>query len=91
MKEIPVVAFIHKPQEVQLVVNPVAVDMWKPYAAELRVHWPQAALVYDLFHIVAKYGLEVVDRVRVDETNRLAAASGPDRIRDARRVIKGAR
>jgi len=25
----------------------VAVDMWKPYAAELRTHGPQAALVYD--------------------------------------------
>jgi transposase len=72
-------------------VEAVAVDRWKPYAAELRVHCPQAALVYDRFHIVAKYGLEVIDRVRVDETNRLAAASGPGRVRDARRVIKGAR
>jgi hypothetical protein len=24
-------------------------------------------LVYDLFHVVAKYGREVIDRVRVDE------------------------
>lgn len=72
-------------------IEAVAVDMWKPYAAELRGHCPQAALVYDLFHIVAKYGLEVIDRVRVDETNRLAAASGPGPVRDARRVIKGAR
>jgi len=69
----------------------VAVDMWAPYAAEVRAHAPQAALVYDLFHIVAKYGLEVIDRVRVDETNRLAKAAGPSPIRDARRVIKGAR
>ena len=69
----------------------IAVDMWKPYAAELRVHCPQAALVYDLFHIVAKYGLEVIDRVRVDETNRLAKAGGQGAVRDARRVIKGAR
>lgn len=72
-------------------IEAVAVDMWKPYAAELRAHCPQAALVYDLFHIVAKYGLEVVDRVRVDETNRLAAASGPGPVRVARRIIKGAR
>lgn len=72
-------------------VEAVAVDMWKPYAAELRVHCPQAALVYDLFHIVAKYGLEVIDRVRVDETNRLAAAAGQGTVREARRVIKGAR
>src|SRR6185436_8152909 len=59
----------------------VAVDMWKPYAAEIRVHCPQAALVYDLFHLVAKYGLEVIDRVRVDETNRLARAAGPGAVR----------
>jgi transposase len=72
-------------------VEAVAVDMWKPYAAELRVHCPQAALVSDLFHIVAKYGLAVVDRVRVDETNRLAKAAGPGAVRTARRVIKGAR
>lgn len=68
-----------------------AVDMWAPYAAELRAHCPQAALVYDLFHIVATYGRTVIDRVRVDETNRLAKAAGAGKIRDARRVIKGAR
>jgi len=69
----------------------IAVDMWKPYAAEIRAHCPQAAVVYDRFHIVATYGRDVVDRVRVDETNRLAKAAGPGAVRDARRVIKGAR
>ncbi len=69
----------------------VAVDMWAPYAAEVRAHCPQAELVYDLFHVVAKYGHEVIDRVRVDETNRLAMAAGPGPIRAVRRVIKGAR
>ncbi len=69
----------------------VAVDMWAPYAAEVHAHCPQAQLVYDLFHIVAKYGLEVVDRVRVEETNRLARADGSGKTRAARRVIKGAR
>lgn len=28
-------------------------------------------MVYDLFHVVAKYGREVVDRVRVDQANQL--------------------
>jgi transposase len=69
----------------------VAVDMWAPYAAEIRTHCPQAQLVYDLFHVVAKYGHEVIDRVRVDETNRVARAAGPGPIRHLRRVIKGAR
>ncbi len=55
------------------------------------MHCPQAVLVYDLFHIVAKYGLDVIDRVRVDETNRLAMAAGQGPVREARRVFKGAR
>ena len=34
--------------------------------------------MYDLFHVVAKYGREVIDRVRVDEANRLQARqAGP--------------
>ena len=72
-------------------IEAVAVDMWAPFAAEVRRHCPQARLVYDLFHVVAKYGHEVIDRVRVDETNRLARAAGPGPARERRRVIKGAR
>lgn len=72
-------------------IEAVAVDMWRPYRTEILAHCPQAELVYDLFHVVAKYGREVVDRVRVDETNRLARAAGPGPIRNQRRVIKGAR
>ena len=68
-----------------------AVDMWRHYRAEILAHCPQVRLVYDLFHVVAKYGREVVDRVRVDETNRLAKAAGPGPIRNERRVIKGTR
>lgn len=68
-------------------------DMSKAYELETRAHCPQAVIVYDLFHVVAKYGREVMDRVRVDETNRLARAAGPnDRpTRALRRVIKGTR
>jgi transposase len=72
-------------------IDAVAVDMWAPYAAQVRRYCPNARLVYDLFHVVAKYGREVIDRVRVDETNRVALAGGPGRIRDQRRVIKGTR
>jgi len=38
---------------------------------EVRKHCPQAEVVYDLFHIVARFGREVVDRVRVDQANAL--------------------
>ena len=67
-------------------------DMSEAYEAETRAHCPGVTIVYDLFHVVAKFGREVIDRVRVDATNRVARASGhDDRTRAARRVVKGAR
>ena len=68
-----------------------SLDMWAPYRAEVLTHCPHAQIVYDLFHAVAKYGHEVIDRVRMDETNQLAAAAGPGPVRTQRRVIKGTR
>jgi transposase len=38
-------------------------DMNAGYEREVRQHCPQAAIVFDLFHVVAKYGREVIDRV----------------------------
>jgi transposase len=70
----------------------VVMDMSTAFTEEVRACCPHAKIVYDLFHVVAKYGREVVDRVRVDETNRLGRAVGRSRPRTAaRRVIKGAR
>jgi transposase len=70
----------------------IVTDMNPAYVAEARAQCPHAALVFDLFHVVAKYGREVIDRVRVDETNRLGRAVRRDRARLAvRRVIKGTR
>jgi transposase len=67
-------------------------DMGEAYEMETRAHCPQATIVYDLFHVVAKFAREVIDRVRVDATNRIAPASGrADQTRARRRVIKGAR
>lgn len=63
----------------------VAMDMNTAYDLEVRQHCPNAEVVYDLFHVVAKYGREVIDRVRVDEANRLRGD------KPARRVIKTAR
>jgi len=60
-------------------------DMNTGYQLEVRHHCPNAAIVFDLFHVVAKYGREVIDRVRVDRANELRA----DRPR--RRIVKGAR
>jgi len=54
----------------------VAMDMWGPFRDEVLAHCPNAAIVYYLSHVVAKYGREVVDHVRVDETSRIARAMG---------------
>ncbi len=63
----------------------VAMDMNGAYEQEVRSQCPNAEIVYDLFHVVAKYGREVIDRVRVDEANRLRDD------KQARKVIKGSR
>jgi len=66
-------------------IRAVAMDMNAAFALEVRKHCLHAEIVYDLFHVVAKYGREVVDRVRVDEANRLRDD------KPARKVIKSAR
>lgn len=73
-------------------IEAVVMDMALPYVAAVRAHCPRAAIVYDLFHVVARYGREVIDRVRVDETNRWRRAErGQPSVVAARRVIKGTR
>ncbi|WP_275659540.1 ISL3 family transposase [Shewanella insulae] len=52
-------------------IEAVAMDMNTAFDLEVQVHCPQAKVVYDLFHVVAKYGREVIDRVRVDQANQL--------------------
>lgn len=66
-------------------IEAVAMDMNTAFDLEVRQHCPKARVVYDLFHVVAKYGREVIDRVRVDEANQLRHD------KPARRVIKQAR
>lgn len=66
-------------------IRAVAMDMNAAYANEVRDRCPNAAIVYDLFHVVAKYGHDVIDRVRVDEANRLRDD------KKARKVVKTAR
>ncbi|BBI65680.1 hypothetical protein HSBAA_PA_2830 (plasmid) [Vreelandella sulfidaeris] len=52
---------------------------------EAKQHCPKARVVYDLFHVVAKFGREVIDRVRVYQANRLRENHA------GRRVIKRSR
>lgn len=60
-------------------IEAVAMDMNTAFDLEVRQHCPRARVVYDLFHVVAKYGREVIDRVRIDAatcpvTNYVTAA-----------------
>jgi len=66
-------------------IQAVAMDMNTAFDLEVQKHCPNARVVYDLFHVVAKYGREVIDRVRVDEANRLRDE------RPLRQVVKRAR
>ena len=66
-------------------IKAVVMDMNTAFDLEVQAHCPNAEVVYDLFHVVAKYGREVIDRVRVDEANRLRHQP------KARKVVKSAR
>jgi len=77
--------FEQLPQGAAQRIKAVAIDMTTAYELEIREHCPQAEIVYDLFHVVAKYGREVIDRVRVDQANRLRQD------RPARHIIKSSR
>lgn len=65
-------------------IEAVAMDMNTAYDLEVRQHCPKARIIYDLFHVVAKYGREVISRVRVDAANQLRHD------KPARRVVKQA-
>ena len=46
-------------------------DMNTPFDLEVKMHCKKSEVVYDIFHVIAKYGREVIDRVRVDRVNEL--------------------
>lgn len=66
-------------------IKAAVMDMNGAYDLEVRHHCLQAEIVYDKFHVVAKYAREVIDRVRVNEANRLMAD------KPARKLVKTAK
>lgn len=66
-------------------IEAVAMDMNTAFDLEVRQHCPNAEVVYDLFHVMARFGRDVIDRVRVDQANALRAEP------KARQVIKRSR
>jgi len=66
-------------------IEAVVMDMNAGYEIEVKAQCENAKVVYDLYHVVAKYNRQVTDRVRVDEANRLRED------KPARKVVKSAR
>ena len=66
-------------------IEAVAMDMNTAFDLEVRERCPHAEVVFDLFHVVARFGREVIDRVRVDQANAVRAD------RKERHVIKRSR
>ena len=66
-------------------IEAVAMDMNTAMDLEAKAHCPNVRVVYDLFHVIAKFGREVIDRVRVDQARALKADPS------AHRVIKRSR
>jgi transposase len=65
-------------------IEAVASDMAAGFRNAVEKACPHAAQVYDLFHVVAKYGREVVDVVRLEEAKKQEDKAG-------RKLIKGSR
>lgn len=65
-------------------IEAVAMDMNGAYEVEVKAQCPQAEIVYDQFHVLAKYGREVIDAVRGAEARRQTS-------RGERQVLKGSR
>jgi transposase len=55
-------------------------DMWKPFRLATQAHAPQAAILFDKFHVIRHLG-EALDQVRKSEYARLQGRE--------RRYIKG--
>lgn len=77
--------FFEQLEEHAKAIEAVAMDQNSAFDLEMKTHCPQAEVVYDLFHVVAKYGREVIDRVRVDQANALRED------KPARRAVKRSR
>src|SRR5439155_1730643 len=68
-------AFIGKKKSAR--IRLAVMDMWKPFRLATAAHAPQAAILFDKFHIMRHLG-EALDHVRKSEYGRLA---GRDRLR----------
>jgi transposase len=73
-------------------IEAVVIDMARPFVKAVKTHLPHAAIVYDLFHALQRYTANVLDRVRMDEANKIGRPSRDHyrlRTENLRRVITG--
>jgi transposase len=56
-------------------IEAVAMDMWKPFESAVRESLPNAAIVFDRFHVMQQYS-KIIDQVRRAEFKK---AAKPDR------------
>lgn len=73
-------------------IEAVVIDMARPFVKAVKTHLPRAAIVYDLFHALQRYTAQVLDRVRMDEANKIARSSRDRhrlRTENLRRLITG--
>src|SRR6056297_3018906 len=61
--------FKDMPQKDLLNIKAVTMDMWDPYIKSIKKWCPHAVIVFDKFHIIAKFN-KVIDQVRRSEQNR---------------------
>jgi len=57
------------PQKDLLNIKAVTMAMWDPYIKSIKKWCPNAVIVFDKFHIIAKFNKEI-DKVRRSEQNR---------------------
>jgi transposase len=72
--------YAHLGQENAAQIRLAVMDMWKPFRLSTQAHAPQAAILFDKFHVLRHLG-EALDKIRKAEYARVA---GPKR-----KFIKG--
>ena len=61
-------------------IQEVAMDMWDPYIKAVTEYCPNAAIVFDHFHVISSFG-RVIDHVRNDEHRKA--------VQENKEVVKG--
>ncbi len=65
----------------------VAMDMNDAWEEEVRAHCPHIAIIYDLYHVKAKYNRDVLERVRIDELGRVKGGQPGRKVTQSQRWL----